>query len=154
MQAPRLVLLMPLVSMALAVLLLGSSQRLDNGPCDVPGPYTLCTIPPCTFLGKMSCLVSKFASQDISFWSTCGSIGLPGYDLVLGSHAVSVQSRRPRLEWIASTMTSRSLDAALVMLQTMHSVSHLSRSCWLHESYPLVSDLAPRGYHLQPSLFH
>ena len=78
MQAPLLVLLVPLVSMALVLLPPGSSQILDNGPYHVPGLCTLRTIPPRTLLGKMSYFVSKYLSQDTSFSIAHGSIELPG----------------------------------------------------------------------------
>lgn len=104
-------------------------------------------------LGKLSFPVSKSASTDTIFSTACGFVGLLDYDLVLGSCVVSLQSPKLQLGWITSIVITSSLDAVLVMVQTMCSVAHPSRSFWLHKSYPSVSDLAPRGFSWNPCDF-
>ena len=44
-------------------------------------------------------------------------------------------------------------DGVLVMLQTMYSAAHQSRSCWLHESYSSISDPDPMGSRLEALRF-
>lgn len=112
----------------ITLLLPSSSRRLDNGPYHVPDLCILCTIRSHTTLGEISCLVSRFSSPDTSFSIARGFVGLPSQDLVLGSHAVSLQSPKLRLGWITSAATMSSLDAASVTLNTVHGATHLSKS--------------------------
>ena len=151
MQASCSVPLVPLVLMASALLPLGSSRRLDNVPCHAPSLYILCTIPPHTLLGELSCLISKYAFPDTNFSVARGFVGLPGQDHVSWSRVVSLQSPKLRPGWISFVVTTSSLNAMLVTLQTMRGVAHLSRSCWLCESYSSVSNPDLMGSHLEAS---
>ena len=104
-------------------------------------------------LRELSCLISNTTFLDINFSVARGFVGLPGQDLVLGFRAVSSQSPKLQPGWITFFATMPSLDEALVMLQSVHGVIHLSRSRWLHELSPLVSDPVPIGSRLEASRF-
>lgn len=73
-----MVLLVPLVLVALALLPQGNSQTPGSGPCRAPSLCILRTIPHQTLLGEPSYLVSNSTSQGSSFSTMYEFAELPG----------------------------------------------------------------------------
>jgi len=119
--------------MELVLLPRGNSRTPGSGPCHAPGPCTLCSIPSHALLDEPSCLVSSSASQGTSYSTTRESVGIPGLDLVLESRTISLQPPKIQPELLAFIATTCSVNVVLMMLQTIHFVSHLLVSCSLRK---------------------
>lgn len=148
MQEPHLAPLVPPVLMALVLLPRGNLQTLGSGPCHTPGPCTLCTIPRHALVDKLSYLVSNSASQGTSFLVARESIGLPSLDLVSESRAISSRPPKLQLKLLAFVATTRSINAVLMMLQTIRDVAHLLVSCSICELCTSIFDPSPTGFRL------
>lgn len=129
-QAPCLVLLVPLVLMALVLLPRGNLQTLGSGPCHAPGLCTLCTITPHALRDGPSYHVSNCASQGTSFSAAHESSELE-VRIVLESRVISLQTPKLQFEWLVFVVPTRSIDVVLTMLQPIQGVAHLLMSCLL-----------------------